>query len=233
MKKNVLMLNGFICVLAFSGCSKIDSALDSKGAVNYQQNQATVKAMEVPPDLTSPEYDSAFAMPENGTISVAAMHKGGLSPATYNPSVTSPAISVGSGVASIPAQSARTGNLSSIKSEAGETVLQIHDTYPRALVLTDIILERLNFAVQRRDQSGIYQVQYNGDDVASNGKKGFLTRMFKRSSSKALAKGQNYQVQIKNQAGAPIIRFRQANGQLLSPANQTQVMTLINNEFNR
>jgi len=232
MKKNVLILNGFICVLIFSGCSKIDGILDSKGAVNYRTNQDTVKKMEIPPDLTAPKYDSAFAMPEGGTISVAAMQNGRLAPAVYNPSVATSSTS--NSMPSAILSSARTGNLSSIRSESGETVLQIHDTYPRALVLTDIILERLGFSIQSRNQSaGNLQVQYNGDNVASNDKKGFLSRMFKRSSSKALAKGQSYQVQIKNQAGMPIIRFRQSNGQMLSPKNQTQVMTLINNEFNR
>ena len=240
MKKKSVVLNGLVCTLVLSGCSKIDSALDSKGAVNYQQNQATVKAMEIPPDLTAPEYDSAFAMPENGTISVMEMQSGRSASAVYNPAVVLPVLSSGSGVLPMPppsqqtSQQERTGNLSSIKSDAGETVLQINDTYSRALVLTDIILERLNFIVQRRDQSaGIYHVQYNGDNVASGDKKGFVSRMFKRSASKALAKGQNYQVQIKDQAGIPIIRFRQSGGQLLSPQNQTQVITLLNNAFNR
>ena len=238
MKKNSVVLNGLVCVLVLSGCSKIDSMLDSKGAVNYQQNQAAVKGMEIPPDLTAPEYDSAFAMPENGTISVAEMQRGRLAPTVYNPAVVLPVLSSGSGVLPMPAsqpdQSERAGDLSSIKNDSGEVILQVHDTYSRALVLTDIILERLKFAVQRRDQStGVYHVQYNGNDVASNGEKGFLSGMFKRSASKALAKGQNYQVQIKDQAGTSIIRFRKSGGQLLSPQNQTQVMTLLNNAFNR
>lgn len=240
MKKNIVILNCMIGVLALTGCSKIDSMLDSKGAVDYRQNQSAVKAMEIPPDLTAPEYDSAFAMPKNGTISAVEIQNDGASPAGYNASSVLPTLSNGSGilptysaVSSTPLSSARAGNLSSIKSKGGEAVLQIHDTYPRALVLTDIILERLKFIVQSRDQSGIYHVQYNGEDLASDDKKGVVSRMFKRSTSKALAKGQNYQVQIKNQSGTPMIRFRQNNGQLLSPKNQTKVLTLINNEFNR
>lgn len=216
MKKNVLILTGL--VFSLSACSKLNYMLDSKVSVNYQNNRA-IKAMEVPPDLTAPQYDKAFEMPTGGTISAAAMQNGGVAPAGFVPSSTVPA---------------RTGKLASVRTQNGSEVVQIHDTYRRALVLTDIILQRMKFNMIRRDEArGTYVVEYIGDDIASGKKKNFLTRLFKGSNNKLLAKGKTYQVKVANSAGNPLLSFMGAGGKALNAADNAKIINMINDEFNR
>lgn len=219
MKKNILLLTGLFFGLTLSACSRVNYMLDSKVSVNYQNNQA-IKALEVPPDLTAPEYDRSFDLPEGGTISAVAMQNGGMAPAGFAPSA--------------PSATARTGKLASIRTQGGSQVVQIHDTYRRALILTDIILQRMNFNMIRRDEArGIYTVEYVGQDVASGKKKNFLTRMFKRSSNKLLVNGKTYQVHVNNVGGIPLLSFKDSGGQALSTENNTKIITMINDEFNR
>jgi uncharacterized lipoprotein len=220
MKTNVLLLSSI--VLALSACSRINNFLDSKVSVNYGNN-TSVKALEIPPDLTSPQFDDAFALPTSGTVSAAAMQGGDV----YIPPS-------GLSANTAPVITPRTGKLSSVKSQANDTVLQIHDTYQRALVLTDIILQRMGFAVlSTNPQKGLLRVEYNGSDISLNEKKNFLSRLFKRSNASALSKGKSYQVQIREENGVPIVRFKDANGNALAPRIHSRIIKLMNDEFNR
>lgn len=222
MKKNVLILTGL--ALSLTACSKMNYLLDSKVSLNYQNNQA-VKAMEVPPDLTAPQFDRAFDLPEGGTISAAAMQNGGLAPVGF----VAPAVSAPGGE--------RAGVLSSVKSHNGNEVVEINDKYSRALVLTEIILKRMNFnMVSRDDANGLYKVEYNGEDVASAKKTNFLNRLFKFKGSgnnKLLAKGRTYQVKVINTGNKPLLRFMGEVGKVTSAKDNSKIINMINNEFNR
>jgi uncharacterized lipoprotein len=221
MKRNVAIIL-IPVVLTVSACSTVNNFLDSKVSVDYGNN-ASVKALEIPPDLTSPQFDDAFALPAGGTVSAAAMQGGdAYTPPSALSANTSPVVTP------------RTGKLSSVRSQADETVLQIHDTYQRALVLTDIILQRMGFAVlSANPKKGLLRVEYNGKDISLNEKKNFLSRMFKRSSTNALSKGKTYQVQINEEGGVPLVRFKDANGKPLKPQSQKRIIKLMDEEFNR
>ncbi len=221
MKRNLAIIL-IPVVLTVSACSTVNNFLDSKVSVDYGNN-ASVKALEIPPDLTSPQFDDAFALPAGGTVSAAAMQGG------YAYSAPS-ASSTNTG----PVVAPRTGKLSSVRSQADETVLQIHDTYQRALVLTDIILQRMGFTMlSTNPKKGLLRVEYTGDDISLDEKKNFLSRLFKRSSTNVLDKGKTYQVQINEEDGVPLVRFKNANGKPLKPQAQSRIIKLMNNEFNR
>lgn len=75
-KKNTPLLFIVLFVLVnVSACSSIDNFLDTSAdtsGLDYKNNRA-VKSLSFPPDLTAPEFDMAFALPANGTVSASAV----------------------------------------------------------------------------------------------------------------------------------------------------------------
>ena len=211
---------------ACSAFNKVTGMLSDKKTVNYENN-ASVKDLEFPPDLTAPEFDKEFELPPT-TVSAVAVANG----STFRPTA---AVGVNTQV--------RSGELATMRTIGGETVLQINDTYPRALVLTDIMLVRMGFTVLSRNAAGnVYRVQYNGSDVSTGEKSGKVSGFFNRAKSivglgasndKALVKGQIYQASISNQQGLAIVRFTSDAGQPLASLAHTKIITLLNDEFNR
>ena len=222
------LLLAIFMVTNLSACSvfnKASSFLGDKKTVNYQNN-ASVKDLELPPDLTAPEFDKEFELP-SATVSAVAMTNG----TSFRSS------------ASRANPQTRTGSLASIRMVGSETVLQVNDTYPRALILTDIMLARMGFAILSRNATGdVYRVQYNGDDVDIGQRSSGISGLFNRAKNmvglrstenKALVKGQTYQVSITNQSGVGVVRFSNVAGQALPSAAHTKIISLLNNEFNR
>ncbi len=70
--KNRLVFVILILVLGLSSCSAVDSVLDTKNRIDYKNNRS-VKALDFPPDLTAPEFDTAFALPADGVVSASSM----------------------------------------------------------------------------------------------------------------------------------------------------------------
>ena len=61
-----------VLLLGLSGCSTLDNLTDTKSIVNYKVNKS-VKVLDFPPDLTSPEYDNSFALPSGGVILASSL----------------------------------------------------------------------------------------------------------------------------------------------------------------
>ncbi len=227
-------LISLIVLLSFSGCSRLDSFLDAKDRVNYQSNN-TVKPLDFPPDLTAPEFDKEFELPSATTNkNTVSMRSGGL---ISNNSVTPTSFSVGP-AANQPSQStaSRAGRLSTLTRQGNKTVLRVNDTYPRSLILMDIMLERTNFTVlSRNSAAGLYTVQYNGNEGIAP--KGWFSRAKNAvglsDNNNSLAKGNKYQINIKNQQGAPLVSFKTEAGQDLPEATHQKLLTLLDNAFNR
>ena len=226
----------FLLISSLSACSKIRGVFsDDANSVNYQNN-ASVKNLEFPPDLTAPKFDKEFELPK-GVVSAVSLKSGGRVPAqTYN--------STSGGLPNnVQSYSTRTGALASIKTQGGETLLQVNDTYQRAQILTSIMLERMSFTVLSRDPaSGILSVRYNGSDVdvgePKRGVSGFFNSAkgmlgMSNANDKALVSGETYRVSVLNQQGAPLVRIARASGSPLSTAANAKIITMLNNEFNR
>ncbi|MEE9325921.1 MAG: hypothetical protein V3U71_01405 [Cocleimonas sp.] len=219
-----------------SGFNKIGSFLSDKKTVNYQKNNS-VKNLEFPPDLTAPEFDKEFVLPEASAMNTVSLRSSGV--VSTNSVGNFPPDNTSSVSPSAATQGQRTGTLSSVKTFSGKTVLHIHDSYPRALVLTEIMLERLRFSiVSSNARNGTYQVKYNGEDLQKEKKKGFLSGTldyFKGltadSDYEILSKGKVYQVQVVNNNGAPLLSFNSSRGETLP--SHAQIITIFNNEFNR
>jgi len=58
-----------------TGCSQINRVFDNKESVNYTTAK-TVSSLEVPPDLTAPQYDSTFEV-NSGKVSASSINKAG------------------------------------------------------------------------------------------------------------------------------------------------------------
>ncbi len=220
-----LVLMATISLSACSGLAKLRGALSDDGGVNYQNNQS-VKQLEVPPDLTQPEFDKAFELP-TGVISAVSLKNGTAMPQLGTAANTN----VGA---------VRRGDLSSIRTVAGKTVLQVNDTYPRSLVLTEIMLTRMGFSTVSKSSSGdVIKAKYNGSDVTVDGKKkGWFSKAkglvgLGGGNNKALTRGETYRVSIRNEQGSPIVRFAPAAGKILSDAAHAKIITLLNSAFNK
>ncbi len=187
-------------LLSLSGCSGIDSLFDTKARVNYQNNK-TIKTLDFPPDLTSPEFDKEFELP-SGVTNTVSMRTGGVIsrsrvevPAAQQPQQTSPK---------------RAKTLSTLITKGGDAVLRINDSYPRSLILMDIMLERMGFTVSDRNlAAGIYTAHANGNNATT------------------------YQVHIKKQPDFPLVSFTTEKGKALPAAAHMKLLTSLNNAFNR
>jgi len=183
---------------------KVSSLITGKDTKARYENNKTVKDLEFPPDLTAPEFDKAFELP-TGPVSAASINSGATSPGYTN---------------SIPAQSSavsrpRSASLSTIKKQGSDSYLQINDRYERALLLTEIILERMQFkVVNKMLATGEINVQYQG-------------------SNPALAKGGNYRVSVINAQGVPLVRIAKSEGTVLTTDQHARIIALLNNEFNK
>lgn len=230
----ILMMIGSLS--ACSGLSKLRGALSDDGGVNYQNNQA-VKQLEVPPDLTQPEFDNSFELP-TGVVSAVSLKNGTANMSTNQ--VSANTSSTNGNVGDV-----RKGDLSSIKTLAGKTVLQINDTYPRSLVLTEIMLTRMGFQTVSKSSAGdVITVKYTGSDVAATDAQstGFFSKFKnivtfgserrKLNSNQALISGKNYRATVSNEQGSAIVRFTRADGGSISDAGHAKIITLLNSAFN-
>ena len=194
------------CSTISNSVNKVGDVLTGKKSVARYDNNKSVKDLEFPPDLTTPEFDKAFAIP-TGTVSTVSMKNRSATPGYLN---SGSAVQTAS-VSSTP----RTGNLSSIKQQGGESYLQINDRYERALLLTEIVLERMQFRVVNKIlATGELNVRYQG-------------------ANPALIKNANYRVTVINAQGVPLVRIAKSEGNVLTAAEYARIITLLNNEFNK
>jgi len=228
-KKILSILIVLVTLFGLSACSTLDRVggfLNDRGSVDYQNN-TSVKQLEIPPDLTKPEFDKAFELP-TGVISAVSLKNGG------SGVIEEPRSNVGA---------VRRGDLSSVRTISGSSVLQVNDSYPRSLILTGIILNKMGFSILNKSPSGdVITVKYNGKDVPifEGEKSGFLGKFRillgsesrKVRSNKALINGHNYRFNINNEQGAPIVRVSKSNDKNLSEAARTKIITLLNTAFN-
>lgn len=63
-------------LVALSGCSQVNKVFDNTESVAYKDSKS-VKSLEVPPDLTAPQYDSTFVInSNNGTVNASTLNSG-------------------------------------------------------------------------------------------------------------------------------------------------------------
>ncbi|WP_299877410.1 hypothetical protein [uncultured Cocleimonas sp.] len=195
------------CSTINNAANKVTSLVTGKKASARHDNNKTVKDLEFPPDLTAPEFDKAFELP-TGPVTASSMNSVTTTPAYTNTS-------------SVPVQTTaavakpRSANLSTIKKQGNDSYLQINDKYERALLLTEIILERMQFkVVNKMLATGEMNVRYQG-------------------SNPALVKGGNYRVSVINAQGIPLVRIAKSEGTVLTTAQHAQIISLLNSEFNK
>ncbi|MCK5918246.1 MAG: outer membrane protein assembly factor BamC [Cocleimonas sp.] len=71
MKKVIIV--GSILFLS-TGCSTVDRLADTTNGINYK-NRNSIKMLDFPPDLTTPEFDSAFIFPASGSVSATTINQ--------------------------------------------------------------------------------------------------------------------------------------------------------------
>ena len=73
--KSIAMISLASGALVLGGCSSFNSPLKLPEHKIEYKNSKSVKSLEVPPDLSSPEFDSTYAVGANGTVSAAAYNR--------------------------------------------------------------------------------------------------------------------------------------------------------------
>ena len=68
--KNIIVVSSVLVL--FSGCATVDKLADSTASIDYK-NSRSIKTLEFPPDLTSPEFDHAFILPSSGAVKASSM----------------------------------------------------------------------------------------------------------------------------------------------------------------
>lgn len=214
-----------IASLGLSACSTVDklaTSLSDKPTANYHNNQS-VKKLEVPPDLTAPEFDDAFALPE-GVVSAVSLQKG-----TYKKSAK-------------PLSDFTTNDgPASIVSISGRKVLRVNSTYEKALVSVEKTLTKLEFEkVSKSEKGDVITAKYNGKDVLLDGAKplSFFSHVRIGGKRKRVLKfngaleGESlYVISIKNESGASIVRVTRADGEVLTNEAHAKIMELMKTAF--
>ena len=203
----LFVLSGITACSTFnSTADKVSSLFTGKKTKARYENNKSVKDLEFPPDLTAPEFDNAFALPAAGTVSASSINSGAITP-NYTNTVPSQTTAT--------APKPRSANLSTIKKQGSDSYLQINDKYERALLLTEIILERMQFKViNKMLATGELNVRYQG-------------------SNPALVKGGNYRVSVLNAQGIPLVRIAKSEGTVLTTEQHARIISLLNSEFNK
>lgn len=70
--KKVIVIGSI--VLLSSACSSVDRLVDTTNGINYKKS-SSIKTLEFPPDLTAPEFDSAFALPSSGSVKASSINR--------------------------------------------------------------------------------------------------------------------------------------------------------------
>ena len=68
--KNVIVVSSIMVLL--SGCATVDKLADSTANIDYK-NSRSIKTLDFPPDLTSPEFDHAFVLPSADSVRASSM----------------------------------------------------------------------------------------------------------------------------------------------------------------
>lgn len=216
-----MILMAVISLSACSTVSKISGLIGEAGGVDYQNNKS-VKNLEIPPDLTRPEFDRAFALPA-GTFSAVALKNG-----EYRNLPNS-------GFA------AYSGEASSIIEVAGKTALRVNSTYANSLKSTEKHLSEMGFTIVSKSPAGdVITAKYTGEDILVSDRKipSFLKNIYLGSDRRkvkfntALTQGNTYRVSIKNDKGTPTVRFAQNDGKSIPDDAHSKIIRLLNTAFN-
>ena len=106
----------------------------------------------------------------------------------------------------------------------GQPTLTVQDTMDRAWRRVGLALDRSGFTVEDRDRSkGIYFVRYV--PAAKAEESGFFSRIFSsKSPTQSLTR---YQVQLKDQGSATLVRVLSQSGQTETSDNAEKILKLL------
>ena len=126
----------------------------------------------------------------------------------------------------------QTSSLVSLVTQEGQPILQIHDNYKRAWVLTGIMLDRMGLVPEKRDQAaGIFVVKYQGNEE-DKAKRGFFSRMFGGRKT-LLVKGREFQVHVQDAGRLSVVRITDDEGKPLAKRLAMKVLARLKQEFDR
>jgi uncharacterized lipoprotein len=201
----------FSSVMLLSGCSwlKIDSITDT---VNYRGNSGSIASLEVPPGLTTPNYDPTYTIQR--PVSAADV-----------PPPTQAAVTANQAPVTVPANGAAlSASLSTLKD--GNPALAVAGRYDQVWAKTGMALPRMGLSItsQQYDQ-GIYTVT-SGSTVPQQDQ-GVVSRVmsfFKSFKKEDQASGALYKFIIGDRGEQSLIVVGDASG---APLNANDASSLL------
>lgn len=222
----ILLIVATISLSACSSLTKVRGVLTEGEAIDYQNNQ-TVKSLEVPPDLTQPNYDDSLDLPRisanNGSAVNSTGNKRYISPPSFDFSGAN-----------------NNGAASSVINTSGRAVLRVNSDYSKSLVSIQENLKKIGFDVVSQS-SGVITAKYTEDVVLVSDSK--VSEFFKYivvgddrkrliKFDAALETDFVYLVSVTDEKTGPMVRFARADGNKISDAAHTKIIGLLNTSFN-
>ncbi|MCK5726225.1 MAG: outer membrane protein assembly factor BamC [Thiotrichaceae bacterium] len=204
MNKKNRIVKGILIMTAvglLSSCAQINKTFDNK-TTHYQQSNS-IKSLEVPPDLSSPEYDKTFVFKSRGG----------------QRSVPTPAPAPHS----VGVRRVSTANLAS-----NAPKLMIRDKYKRTWARTGVALRRIGFTLEGQNEAkGLYAALWGKDAPRGNQ----LTRLIE-SQKAYLPKGTQIVVQVKAMGSTTELRLLDNTGKALPAIHAKKVLASLREALN-
>jgi len=224
-RKSVLVAFLIASVMSVSACSTFTKAkgfLSEDSEIDYQNNQS-VKLLEIPPGLTTPDFDRSLALPKGASGN--NISKPDISPPSFN--------------LSSPTNSSRTGVASSIVNTSGRTVLKVHSDYPNSLLATEANLKKMGFEIKSKTSS-VISAKFKESAILVNetSVSKLLKHVVGRDGKRlvkydvALDKNETYLVAVTNDANGPTVSFTRKDGKRISDEGHAKIIELLHTSFN-
>lgn len=217
----IVGLSSLMLVLALplSGCAwlsglRVDSVSDS---VDYRANSGSVRALEIPPGLSRPNFDSTYQLERVVSADTAAID---LSKPTHAQTLMSAdvqPVSSGSGVAAA---------LTQLKD--GNPALLVAANYEQAWAQTGAALQRMGLGINSQVyEQGIYVVSSASVEEDS----GLFKRVF--SFFRPSEQSQIYRLVIADQGEQSLMVVGDSNGDPLPPAQASAFLQSLRDSMSR
>ncbi|MEZ5535236.1 MAG: outer membrane protein assembly factor BamC [Thiolinea sp.] len=202
--------------LGMASCSMLPEGFDGAvdDSIKYRSNDASIKALAIPPGLSQPGFDETYAVSDAPVSSVASASQ---------PQRKTPAVQVA---------------LSKLKT--GEPMLAVNAPLDKSWPWVGAMLQRVGFnVVKQQPAEGIYTTEYQG---APGEKQSFTDKLnsmvsgvtFGRDAGNRLRVGETYLVVMSgNSAQQSFVFVADKNGKPASAEIATQVLTRLKAEFER
>ncbi len=208
-------------LVVLTGCSTINKVFDNKESVNYKTAK-TVSSLEVPPDLTSPQYDSTFEV-NSGKVSAST------STGTINVGVPDVHSNTAAGK---PAEQKST-SVENSANVSGQPSLKISGSYDDVWDRTGVSLKRIGFTLEDQNKvKGRYAVKWAGYSKKGKSLSEQLQQIFS-FQKEILEEGTEQLVRVSSTGEGAVLQVFNKNGSAANLDVAKKILDRLKKELSR